>query len=290
MNKISIKSNHFFANISKTGAEILSIQNTVVNQSYFWDVDTQFWNRTSPNLFPIVGRLKNDAFQHNGQSFEMFQHGFARNLEFEIIHLTDNSVSLKLTSDENTRKVYPFDFVLEISYILHDNHLDVHYKITNLSNEKMPFSVGAHPAFALSEPLENYQLVFDQPFKASRHLIDAGLYNGHSEPMIDGDTLNLSSELIQNDAVVFKHPPFYSVTLQHKNGQKLVTVSSSDFHYWGFWSKPGAPFFCIEPWAGLADSTDASGNLFDKEGIQILSPTASQSFSYSMEFHESDLK
>ncbi len=114
MNKISIKSNHFFANISKIGAEILEVQNSVVNHSYLWSVNTDFWNRVSPNLFPIVGRLKNDSFQHNGQSFQMFQHGFARNLEFEVINLTDNSVSLKLTSDENTRKVYPFDFMLEI--------------------------------------------------------------------------------------------------------------------------------------------------------------------------------
>lgn len=290
MNKISIKSNHFFANISKIGAEILEVQNSVVNHSYLWSVNTDFWNRVSPNLFPIVGRLKNDSFQHNGQSFQMFQHGFARNLEFEVINLTDNSVSLKLTSDENTRKVYPFDFVLEISYILHENHLDVHYKVTNLSNEIMPFSIGAHPGFAIQEPLENYQLVFDQDFTASRHLIDAGLYNGISEPILNGNTIHLNNDLIKNDAIVFKKPPFYSVTLQHQDGQKLVTVSSSDFHYWGFWSKTGAPFFCIEPWAGLADSTNASGNLFDKEGIQSLAPTATKSFSYSMEFHESDLK
>ena len=285
MNKISIKSNHFFANISKTGAEILSVQNTVVNKSYFWDIDTNFWNRISPNLFPIVGRLKNDTFQYKGQSFQMFQHGFARNLEFELATLTENSVSLILKSNEDTRKTYPFDFVLEISYILTDNNLDVHYKITNCSEENMPFSVGAHPAFALNQPLENYQLLFDQPITANRHLIDGGLYTGNSEPVIDGDILDLSSELIQNDAVVFKNPPFYSVTLQHQSGQKLVTVSSSDFQYWGFWSKPGAPFFCIEPWAGLADSVDSNGNLFEKEGIQIIEPNQTVSFSYSIEFH-----
>lgn len=285
MNKISIKSNHFFANISKTGAEILSVQNTVVNKSYFWDIDTKFWNRISPNLFPIVGRLKNDNFQFKGQSFQMFQHGFARNLEFELSTLTENSVSLILNSNEDTRKNYPFDFVLEISYFLIDNNLDVHYKITNCSEDNMPFSVGAHPAFALNHSLENYQLVFDQPFTANRHLIDGGIYTGQSEPVIDGVILDLSSELIQNDAIVFKKPPFYSVTLQHQSGQKLVTVSSSDFQYWGFWSKPGAPFFCIEPWAGLADSVDSNGNLFEKEGIQIIKPNQTVSFSYSIEFH-----
>ncbi len=285
MNKISIKSNHFFANISKIGAELLQVQNTVVNQPYLWSVDTNFWNRVSPNLFPIVGRLKNDQYQYGNQTFQMLQHGFARNLEFELANSTENSVSLILKSNEETRKSYPFDFVFEISYILVDNNLDVHYRITNCSQETMPCSVGAHPAFALNEPLENFLLVFDQPFIANRHFIDGGLYTGLSEPVIDGNTLQLNSELIQNDAIVFKKPPFYSVTLQHVSGQKLVTVSSSDFQYWGFWSKPGAPFFCIEPWAGLADSIDSNGNLFEKEGIQIVEPNQSVSFSYSIEFH-----
>ncbi len=285
MNKISLKSNHFFVNISKTGAEILSAQNLAMNKSYFWDIDPKFWNRTSPNLFPIVGRLKNDTYTHNRQEYQMFQHGFARNMEFEVSLISENSVSLILKSDENTRQLYPFDFLLEISYILHDQNLDVHYKVTNLSNETMPFSVGAHPAFALKEPLENYQLIFDQSFQANRHLIDAGLYNLQEEPVINGDTINLSNNLIQHDAIVFKHPPFYSVTLAHQNGEKLVTVSSSDFHYWGFWSKPGAPFFCIEPWAGLADSVNSMGNLFDKEGINLVEPQQSMSFSYAIEFH-----
>ena len=285
MNKISLKSNHFFVNITKTGAEIISAHNLALNKGYFWDVDPQFWNRTAPNLFPIVGRLKNDTYIHQQKEYQMFQHGFARNMEFEVSSISENSVSLVRNSDENTRQRYPFDFLLEISYILLDQNLDIHYKITNLSSETMPFSVGAHPAFALNEPLENYQLIFDQSFQANRHLIDAGLYNLQEEPVINGDTLNLTNNLIQHDAIVFKHPPFYSVTLAHQNGEKLVTVSSSDFHYWGFWSKPGAPFFCIEPWAGLADAVDSMGNLFDKEGINLVEPQQSMSFSYAIEFH-----
>jgi galactose mutarotase-like enzyme len=175
---------------------------------------------------------------------------------------------------------------LEISFVLNDASLDIHYSVLNLSNVEMPFSIGAHPAFAIDKPLDAYQLIFDQPFTAERYLIEQGLYTGQSETVIENsNVLNLNSQLIENDAVVFKKPPFYSVTLAEIDGNKLVTVSSSDFCYWGFWSKPGAPFFCIEPWAGLADSVNSNGDLFQKEGIEILAPNEFKKFAYSIEFH-----
>ncbi len=286
MNKIYLKNNHFLVSISKIGAEILSIENTNENKQFLWSPDQIHWNRTAPNLFPIVGRLKNDEYQYNGNEFKMLQHGFARNLEFEVSKSTETSVSLILKNNETTLQQFPFEFQLEISFILNDASLDIHYNVLNLSNVEMPFSIGAHPAFAIDKPLDAYQLIFDQPFTADRYLIDQGLYTGQTETAIENsNVLNLNSQLIENDAVVFKKPPFYSVTLAEIDGNKLVTVSSSDFHYWGFWSKPGAPFFCIEPWAGLADMTSADGNLFNKEGIHVLKPNEFSQFSYSVEFH-----
>ncbi len=286
MNKIYLKNNHFLVSISKIGAEILSIENTNENKQFLWSPDQIYWNRTAPNLFPIVGRLKNDEYQYNGNEFKMLQHGFARNLEFEVSKSTETSVSLILKNNETTLQQFPFEFQLEISFILNDASLDIHYNVLNLSNVEMPFSIGAHPAFAIDKPLDAYQLIFDQPFTADRYLIDQGLYTGQTETAIENsNVLNLNSQLIENDAVVFKKPPFYSVTLAEIDGNKLVTVSSSDFHYWGFWSKPGAPFFCIEPWAGLADTTSADGNLFNKEGIHVLQPNEFSRFSYSVEFH-----
>ena len=286
MNKIYLKNNHFLVSISKIGAEITSIENTNDNKQILWTPNQMHWNRTAPNLFPIVGRLKNDEYLYNNQSYKMLQHGFARNLEFEIVNFSDTSLSLLLKNNEATFQQYPFEFQLQISFILHDNSLDIHYEIRNESETEMPFSIGAHPAFAIDKSLDSYQLIFDQPFSIERFLIDQGLYNGQSEPVIENSNeLKLNNQLIENDAIVFKNPPFYSVSLADLEGNKLVTVSSSDFHYWGFWSKPGAPFFCIEPWAGLADSINSDGNLFHKEGIEILAPNEFKKFAYSIEFH-----
>ena len=284
MTNYSLKNNVFFVNASKSGAELISIHNLTNKTDILWNPDLKFWNRISPVLFPIVGKLKDNSFLENEMHFEMLQHGFARNMEFEIIQHTENSLSMQLTSNEETRKQFPFDFLLNISYILTENCLDIHYSVTNLSSVEMPFSIGAHPGFAIDKPLNQYKLVFDQPFTADRYLIDNGLYTGESTPtMQNTHELLLSDELIQHDAVVFKNVPFYRVTLCELDNTPVVTVCSSDFPHWGFWTKPGAPFFCIEPWAGLADSTNATGNLRDKEGIHILEPNQMKQFSYSIE-------
>jgi galactose mutarotase-like enzyme len=284
MANYSLKNNLFLVNVSKKGAEILSIHNLINKTEILWNPDLIFWNRVSPVLFPIVGKLKNNYFVENGNKYSMLQHGFARNMEFEVIHQTENSLSMQLISNDETRFQYPFDFVLKISYILLENSLDIHYSVTNLSAVEMPFSIGAHPGFAIDKPLNHYKLVFDQPFTANRHLIEDGLYTGETAPtMQNTHELLLSDELIQHDAVVFKNVPFYRVTLCELDNTPVVTVSSSDFPHWGFWSKPGAPFFCIEPWAGLADSVEATSNLRDKEGIHLLEPNQTKQFSYSIE-------
>lgn len=284
MTNYSLKNNLFFVNVSKSGAEILSIRNLTNKTEILWKPDLKFWNRISPVLFPIVGKLMNNCFSENGIKYSMLQHGFARNMEFEVIQQTENSLSMQLKANEETLTQYPFDFCLNISYILVENCLDIHYSVKNLSSVDMPFSIGAHPGFAIDKPLNQYKLVFDQPFTADRHLIEDGLYTNETGPVMQNThELLLSDELIQHDAVVFKNVPFDRLTLCELDNTPLVSVSSSDFPHWGFWSKPGAPFFCIEPWAGLADSTNATGNLRDKQGIHLLKPNQIQQFSFSIE-------
>lgn len=284
MEIISIKNNHFLVNISKNGAEVQTIRNLMNKREILWVPNTQFWNRVSPVLFPIVGKLKDNSFNENGQNYNMFQHGFARDMEFELIQHAENFAVFELKSSLETKQKYPFDFVLKISYIIIDNSLDIHFQISNLSNEVMPFSIGAHPGFTLDKPLNQYKLVFDQTFSADQFLLENGLFNLESKPVINNSNeLLLSNELIERDAVVLKYPPFYKVTLCELDNTPIVSVSSSDFHFWGFWTKPDAPFFCIEPWAGIADSINADGNLKSKEGIELLDSQQSKQFSYSIE-------
>ena len=209
---ITLSNTKISASINTIGAELSRLEKN--NKNYIWTVDEAFWNKTSPILFPIVGRLKNDSYSINGKSYELPRHGFARNFDFKIENRTENSVIFSLESNAETLQQFPFEFELKMEYRLTENGLEITYLVSNKSNEVMPFSIGAHPAFVIDNAFDNYSLVFNP-----------------SEKMI-----------------------------------------FEGFPYLGIWTKPNAPFLCIEPWCGLADNANHNGNIEEKEGINLLQP------------------
>ena len=157
---ITITNNKISASIDTLGAELIRLEKD--NKNYIWTVDETFWNKTSPILFPIVGRLKNDTYSIENKTYELPRHGFARNLEFQIVNQTESSVVFVLESNSETLKNYPFEFQLRLEYELVGNELKMKYSVENKSEVTMPFSIGAHPAFTIEDSFSDYSLKFNQ--------------------------------------------------------------------------------------------------------------------------------
>lgn len=270
--------------ISKHGAELQQV-NKVNDKNMLWNKGTTHWNRISPLLFPIVGRLKNDEFNYKEDVFFMKQHGFARDLIFDVVEQESDRITLSLKESNLTLQQFPFRFQLSITYKLEYNRLNVIFNITNHDIKTMPFSIGGHPGFQLHSLLEEYSVNFYNDFEIYRHEIKGGLYTGEVKKMIIENTLVLKNEFFKEDAIVFKNPTFNQVTLEHMKSGKLVSVGSSHWDAIGLWTKPGAPFFCIEPWWGWADSESSNGNIETKEGIRTLDTGTTQTISYYIEIH-----
>jgi galactose mutarotase-like enzyme len=281
---IRIENKFLTAEIQPLGAELISIN---LNQSsnVLWEKEISFWNRVSPILFPIVGRLVNDSFTYNGNLFEMKQHGFARDNKFQLIRKETDEVHFKLQSTEETHNQYPFDFELIVSYRLVQNTIEIGFHVKNLGNKSMPFSIGGHPGFAIQGSLDEYALDFKKPLRLEQSELIGPYYSGKIKEVSILNELKLENSLFENDAVVFKHPSFNTVTLTHFKKGKLVTVSSDHWDAIGFWTKKGAPFFCIEPWWGWADDLHAKGDIEEKSGIYLLESNQAKEFSYRIELH-----
>jgi len=159
--KTVIKNTFLTATINSFGAELCSLKNNE-NKEYIWEGNLDFWGKHSPILFPIVGTLKNNSYQYNETEYHLSRHGFAREMDFEIVNQRENSVTFSIQSSEETLKVYPFLFELQIIYTLDKNRLHIEYKVMNNGKIKMPFSIGAHPAFALPGNFENYNIQFEK--------------------------------------------------------------------------------------------------------------------------------
>jgi len=265
---ITISNSQLTATINTLGAELISLVKN--NKNYIWNVDETYWNKTSPILFPIVGRLKNDSYLFNGKKYQLPRHGFARNLEFSFDKKSDSQVILELNETEETKAMYPFTFKLLVAYTLIGNELVMEYFLRNQSDEVLPFSIGAHPAFAIEGNFENYSLQFNKKDLFETHHLENESFNGKTTLV---DTINnsiaLNYALFEKDALVFKQLNSNEVTLKNKD-KTTLKVNYDHFPYLGIWTKQNAPFLCIEPWCGLADDINHNGNLEEKEGMNHL--------------------
>jgi galactose mutarotase-like enzyme len=286
--QVCLTSIHLKVCIDSAGAEISSVKNTN-GIEFIWQGDKEIWARHAPVLFPIVGKLKDNTFFYNDRSFELPQHGFARDMEFELAESSPGHCRFRLTSNEETKNKYPFDFTFDITYILNGNTLTTEYTVTNAGAENMPFSVGAHPGFncplLANETFEEYLLEFENSSHEQTLLKDGLLSDKKQQLNLKNNQLPLNAALFDKDALVFENNQVNKVTLRHTTSSNSITMHCEGWPYFGIWSKKGCDrFICLEPWFGIADSIDATGDIQDKKGIISLAPSKDFRASFSCTF------
>lgn len=280
--KITIKNLLTIAIINSKGAELISLKDKN-NREYIWEGNPEFWGKHSPVLFPIVGTLKNNCFTYNDKEYHLLRHGFARDYDFELIHQTENQVVFSLISNEETKKVFPFNFELQLCYTLLANKLTLAYKIINKDKVTIPFSIGAHPAFALPQSFTNYALAFEKAESLTSYQLENDLLSYTTNPIeMFGKELPLTHSLFENDALIFKKLNSKQITiLENKN--PLIRIQFDDFPHFGIWTKNNAPFICLEPWLGYSDTVDSSGAILEKEAIQLVQSNDTFNCNFSIE-------
>lgn len=280
--------------VSPQGAELSSIVANATQKEYLWQADPAFWKRHSPVLFPIVGSLWNNEYHHNGITYHLSQHGFARDKEFELIKETDTELRFKLQESEDTLKLYPFPFYLEIGYRLAGNQIEIIWVVKNTGNEELHFQIGAHPAFYYPDYDENSQkrgfFAFDRTAGLTYKLIQEKGCIGDTEyplPLDEEGLLPLDTHTFDKDALVIEDSQVRRVDLLNPDGSSYLTVYFTA-PVVGLWSPPAknAPFVCIEPWYGRCDRVNYSGEYKDRDWMQYLQPWETFNASYLVEIHK----
>ncbi|MFP7476794.1 aldose 1-epimerase family protein [Terribacillus saccharophilus] len=290
---IIIENESLRVEIAELGAEVRSVLHHDTQLSYMWSGDTAYWGRVSPVLFPIVGRLKDGQYTAEGKKYELSQHGFLRDAAFEVTDAKSASATFVKESNGEYQDVYPYEFRVEIRYRLEADQLHVEWKVNNLETEKqMFFSIGAHPAFRVplksGENAADYKLHLKpaQHKQVTAYELADGLIREKEQPAVL-PAMSIQAALFEDDALIYDQ--IDEVRLQSSQGNG-VSVTLPGFPYVGIWSKYDAttgtiaPFVCIEPWFGIADTTDSIGVLSQKSGIQKLAPKAEFNSSYHMTF------
>lgn len=274
---IQIENDLLKASFLTKGAELRSLVSIGSGKEWMWNADPRFWGKTSPILFPIVGGLRDNTYQFEGVNYQLPRHGFARDMEFEIRSLQADRVVFGLVSSDESRKIYPFDFYLEVSYTLKGAELKVEYLVKNVSERELYFSLGAHPAFAIdvddAKAFTDYALVFEDDDELHLHPLHNNLLQKATDRLpLEHRKLNLSYSLFENDALVMTDMQSKKIKITNKKDDQEMSFCFTNFPYFGIWSAHNANFVCLEPWAGIADFEDHDGDLSKKFGINVLQP------------------
>lgn len=277
--------------VSSHGAELTSIVRN--GHEYLWQADPAYWKRHSPVLFPIVGSVWQGEYRVDGQVYPLSQHGFARDMDFELIHESADELRYRLTDTEETRKKYPFPFVLEIGYRLRGQCIDVLWQVTNPASTDLYFQIGAHPAFYFpnyspSDPCRGF-FGFDRTEGLSYiRIAEKGCVDPDTHyplELTDG-LLPLDTHTFDIDTFILEDGQVRKVTL-YDNDRHAILALHFDAPVLGLWSPPGkdAPFVCIEPWYGRCDRVNYSGEYKDRDWVNRLEPGEVFDASYTIEIH-----
>lgn len=279
---------------SKYGAELVSFKINGEEKVHQGENCTDengrtYWKRHWPVLFPTVGKCKKNQTIINGRTYEMQQHGFARDMEFEPLTKLDNFHSYVFRSNNKLIDKYPYEFSLTVTYRTDANKLTTIYKVVNEGDTDMPFGIGGHPAFKINrEELDkgNYYLEFEEEEDKIHflYLVDGLIGTEYAKNILENKkVVPLNASSFSNDAIIMKGLKSNKVSLKN-NGKTVLTMDFTGFPYLAVWTKPRAPFICIEPWMTTADNVNGSGVFRQKTDILLLPPKQEYECKYTVEF------
>lgn len=265
-----IENDYLKIGVKDDGAELTSVISKETGIEYLWQGNPDVWYGQSPVLFPIIGRVLDDVYYLNGKEYTMSKHGLFRKRKAQFVEQTSNSLTFKESADEETLKIFPFDFEVFVIFELIDKSLKVTHKIINNGNDTMYFSIGGHPGFNCK--IGDY-LLFEKNETLETIEIDTEcLRTGKTIPVLDeNNKIVITKDIFNNDALIFNGMKSKTITLASDDHNRKVIFDYSDCSYLGIWAKPGAPYVCIEPWWGVNDSHERKVDISKKDAIISLS-------------------
>ena len=271
MTEITLAHGDGRATIAHLGAEARSWR--IAGRDLLWPGDPAIWGEISPILYPVVGWTR-DGTRVGGRRYALGLHGFARFETFALEAQESDFARLSLGGNERTRAVYPFAFKLSVEYRLGRATLDVALEVANPGEAPAPYACGLHPGFRwpiAGARREGALVRFEKPERAEVPVIlPGGLVGDTMRPApLQGRELALSDALFANDALCFLNCASRSLAFIDASGASIA-MEFPGFPHAALWTRPGAPFICLEAWTGFSDTEGFAGELADKPGMRLL--------------------
>ena len=275
MSEIVLRNDGARLEVASLGAEARAWR--VGERDLLWPGDPEIWPDVSPILYPVVGWTR-DAAQAGGAHYPLGVHGFARFETFTITVYAGDFARLMLSDNERTRTLYPFAFTLAVEYHLTGDALAVAIEVGNPGGQRAPYACGLHPGFRWPLGDKGRDGAFIRFEKEERAQVPAiapgGFIGAGTKPVpLKGRDLPLSDALFAADALCFLDCASRELAFVDASGAS-VTMEYPDYPHAALWTRPGAPFLCLECWTGYSDPQGFAGDLFEKPSMRVLEPGA----------------
>lgn len=256
------------ATFSDLGAECRSWQ--IGARDLLWPGDPAIWDAVAPILFPVCGWSAGGRIRVGDTHYDMPVHGFASASRFESERRSASEIAFRLRDDARTRAAYPFPFKLEIVYALSEDALSVRIETTNTGDAPMPYACGIHPGFVWGAGA--HRLVFEYEERPEVPVIaEGGLFSARRRPVpLSGRRLDLTPGLFAEEALCFLDTASRSVDLIAPDG--ALAIEAPDFPHLTLWTRPPAPFLCVESWTGTGDLEGFRGDFHERPSMIRLAP------------------
>jgi len=259
--------------IASMGAEARAW--SVGGRDLLWPSDPAIWDQISPILYPVVGWTRDGARLAKKQ-YALGLHGFAAKHEFVVEVVEADFARLTLRDNDETRAVYPLAFELAVEYRLGRQAVEITIDVANPGDAPAPYACGLHPGFRwpfAGAPREGAIVRFAQGERPEVPVMaPGGLIGAAMRPVpLKGRELALSDTLFVNDALCFLKPNSRSLRFEQPDGS-AISMDFSGFDHCALWTRPGAPFLCLEAWTGYSDPVGFTGDLFEKPSMRVLQP------------------
>ena len=289
--EFTIENEYLKVTVTTWGAQVKSVLRKYDNVEHIWQADPSLWGYHAPILFPHCGKVVDGKIEAKGKVYASGQHGFARGMEHTFVDQTADTVVLELCANQETLEKFPYDFRLVSTFSLERDTLHHTLTVENLDEEKLPFGIGYHPAFAIPfddrHTFSDYELRFDemespiclncQPtglLQKDHYILDSNL-----------KTIAIDEKLFANDSHCMVNLRSSTLGIYEKDTGRAVICDISGFPYTLIWSKPGMPrFVCIEPWHSLPSPEGGSIRWEEKPAAAILLPREAWSCTLSTTF------
>lgn len=288
--RYTLENDELHVEVDVHGAELKSMKDKKTEVDYMWCADPQYYGRTSPNLFPIVGSLREKKYRYDGREYEMGQHGFVRDMDWSMEQISGTELDCMVEATEETLRVYPFRFRIRIHYLLNGRTLKITWTIENRDSKKMYYSFGGHPCFTCPIHGEADKVGYGYDFHKEGDLTfyrndgETGLFlkEAHRMPLQNG-RVTFTKDFFDTSTYILTDHETQQISLVDPQGRSYLTVEF-DAPMVGLWSAEGknAPYAAIEPWYGRCDDIDFSGSIEERAGEMSLEAGDSFSSTYTI--------